>query len=205
MRAMQPPQLPVVAGRVLNQPSRNGPPSAPVSPAHPSRSSDDSDRAGMPPQGAGFFSARAATMIPEGHATDRPPAPLPSHLPAFNLHAESPSIRKTPGVDHRSSKPLTRDLKHVPGSSQAVAAPSAATRGNIVNPQLDTTRRIGAPNSPSPMANKGMYKPPSMKRPLDSGGGGMNATRVPLVDLPANGAIGGGDAGADAKRQRLNG
>jgi DNA repair and recombination protein RAD52 len=203
-RPMQPPQPPVVAGRVLNQPSRNGPSSAPVSPARPNKSSDDNDTAGMPPQGAGFFSARAAAMIPEGQTSEGSLAPLPNHLPAFNLHAESPSIRKTPGIDHKSSKPLTRDLKHIPGSSQAAAPPVAVTRGNIVNPQLDSTRRIGAPNSPSPMANRRMYKPPLMKRPFESGGGGLNAVRAPLVDLPANGAIGGGDAAGDVKRQRLN-
>ena len=144
-------------------------------------------------------------MIPEGPAADERLATLPNHLPAFNPHAESPSIRKTPGVDHKSSKPLTRELKHVSGAPQAVAAAISGTRNNIVNPQLDTTRRIGAPYSSSPMANRGMYKPPSMKRPLDSGVGGLDAPRVPLVDLAANTAIGGGDFSADAKRQRING
>jgi DNA repair and recombination protein RAD52 len=57
-------------------------------------------------------------------------------------------------------------------------------------------RRIGAPNSPSPMANRNSYKPPS-KRPVDS--------RAPLVDLPANGTVGLADQGGDMKRQRLNG
>jgi DNA repair and recombination protein RAD52 len=202
-QAMRPPadsglqSRPLVAGRVLNQPSRNGPPSAPASPARLNKSSSDAD-ASMPPQGAGFFSARAAAMLPEGQTTEGVPAPLPNHLPAFNPHAESPSIRKTPGIDHKTSKPLTRDLKHIPGSSQAVAASPGPKTTNIVNPQLDATRRIGAPGSFSPMANRGSFKQP-LKRPVDNG-----ANRTPLTDLPANGPV-GGDAGGDTKRQRMNG
>ncbi|KAK0106917.1 DNA repair protein rad52 [Cadophora gregata] len=203
-RPMPPPNP--IAGRVLNQPSRNGPPSAPASPARLNKpSSNDNDITSLPPQGQGFFSARAAQMLPEGTTTDgAPPPAIPAHLPVFNPHAESPSIRKTPGIDHKSSKPLTRDLKHVPGSSQAVAAaPGAgAPRPNIMNPQLDNTRRIGAPGSPSPMMNnRNSYKPPTIanKRPVDS--------RAPLHDLPPNGAIAGAGAeqGGDVKRQRMNG
>ncbi|KAL2073802.1 hypothetical protein VTL71DRAFT_11128 [Oculimacula yallundae] len=203
-RPMPPPNP--IAGRVLNQPSRNGPPSAPVSPAHHNKpSSNESDNTSLPPQGQGFFSARAAQMLPEGNTVEgAPPSVIPAHLPSFNPHAESPSIRKTPGVDHKSSKPLTRDLKHVPGSSQAVTAPGAGAAGgpgprpNIMNPQFDNARRIGAPGSPSPMNNnRNSYKPPTMaKRPVDS--------RAPLLDLPPNGAL-GSDVGGDLKRQRLNG
>ncbi|KAH9223795.1 hypothetical protein DL95DRAFT_352672 [Leptodontidium sp. 2 PMI_412] len=203
-RPMPPPNP--IAGRVLNQPSRNGPPSAPASPARLNKpSSNDSDTTSLPPQGQGFFSARAAQMLPEGTTTDgAPPPAIPAHLPVFNPHAESPSIRKTPGIDHKSSKPLTRDLKHVPGSSQVVGAPGAGAgagpagpRSNIMNPQFDNTRRIGAPGSPSPMMNRNSYKPPTMsKRPVDS--------RAPLHDLPPNGGL-GSEAGGDLKRQRLNG
>jgi len=200
-QAMRPPAdtglqaRPVIGGRVLNQPSRNGPPSAPVSPVRPNRSSDDADP-GMPPQGAGFFSARAAAMLPEGQTAEGAPAPIHNHLPAFNPHAESPSIRKTAGIDHKTSKPLTRDLKHVPASSQSVAASPGLKTTNVVNPQLDAARRIGAPGGFSPMANRGSFKQP-LKRPVDVGG-----NRTPLTDLPANGTI-GGDAG-DVKRQRIN-
>jgi DNA repair and recombination protein RAD52 len=80
-------------------------------------------------------------------------------------------------------------------------------RGNVMNPQMDVARRIGVPGAglPSPLQNRGSYKPPTMKRPIDSGGGG-NANRAPLGDLPANGPIGAGDGGGgDVKRQRLNG
>jgi DNA repair and recombination protein RAD52 len=193
----------VVAGKVMYQPSRTGtgPPSAPPSPAHLDNGSSDNDNA-LPPQGAGFFSARAAARIPEG-STEEPLPPQTLNLPAFNPHADSPSIRKTPGVDRTMTKPLTRDLKHVPGSTQAVAdTTGAGIRGNVVNPQLNVARRIGAPGAGnlSPMANRGSYKPPTLKRLVD--GGGVN--RAPLGDVPANGAIAHGDGG-DSKRQRLNG
>jgi DNA repair and recombination protein RAD52 len=204
--ARQNPAQPVVAGRVLNQPSRmaSGPPSNPASPSKINKYHEDDDKdPGMPPPGAGFFSARAASMVPEGPITEPLPLSHVQNLPVFNPKAESPSIRKTPGIDYKGSRPITKDLKQLPNASQAPAAPGA--RPNIVNPQLDATRRIGAPGSPSPMANRGQYKPPTMKRPIDGMGGGGLA-RVPLVDLPANGAIGAaiGDAGGDAKRQRLN-
>jgi len=140
--------------------------------------------------------------VPDGAA----PPPLPANLPAFDPNLESPSIRKTPGVDPRRSAPVTRDhLKAAPpGSSQVLAPPGVAPGGvrpNIINPQLDATRRIGVPGAggTSPMANRAAYKPPSMKRPVDVGSG-----RTPLVDLPTNGAVisGDGGGGGDAKRQR---
>jgi DNA repair and recombination protein RAD52 len=202
-----PPQPQPVLRR-LNQPSRNIN-SAPQSPIRPIPTPDDTEIS-LPPQGAGFFSARGVkeTIGLEGNAkpnetiSNAAPVPLPTHITPFNPHAESPSIRKTPGVDHKSSKPLARDGKHVPSTQTAAAGTTTTTaasgpilRGNVVNPALDGARRIGAPNSPSPMANRNSYKPPS-KRPVDS--------RAPLVDLPANGTVGLADQGGDLKRQRLN-
>ncbi|KND89688.1 DNA repair and recombination protein rhm52 [Tolypocladium ophioglossoides CBS 100239] len=165
-----------------------------------------------------FFSARsvdptADSTVPGPHAG--PPKQL------FNPKAESPSIRKTPGIDHTSSKPLARTGQHVPPtSSQSTAAPGPTTssftpvrhsanggpgaRGNIVNPSLDHARRIGAPGGPgSPLANRGSYKPLSMKRSLPDA---TNATRSPLVDIPTN-TTGPSNAaagdGVDSKRQRM--
>ncbi|KAG9230581.1 hypothetical protein BJ875DRAFT_150846 [Amylocarpus encephaloides] len=214
-KAMRPPQEPgpqsrlapqgqplLGVRRTLNQPSRNGVGSAPVSPARlnppVNLNINDIESLGLPPQGTGFFSARGIAEVvgkdgnanPDEDPNNGPPAPIPSHVAAFDLQRET-SIRRTPGVDHKSSKHVGRDGKHVPASQTPVR-----TTGNIVNPQLDATRRIGAPNSPSPMANRNSYKPPS-KRPVDS--------RAPLVDLPANGAIGQADLAGDAKRQRMNG
>lgn len=196
-----------VNGRVLHQPSRTGPNSAPHSPAHqqkPSSNSGDDNaenRGGPPTVESGFFSARAITMLPEVRDGDGLPPALPGNLPAFNPHAESPSIRKTPGIDHNKTLPLTKELKHVPGSTQTGAAVvSGSMRMNIVNPQLDATRKIGAPGSPSPMANRGMYRPPTMKRPHQA----PNPTRPPLGDLPTNETIHATDGGGDMKRPRLN-
>lgn len=206
---MRPPQgMQSGPGRILNQPSRNGPTAAPASPGqlHKLSSVPDSDSpmSGLPPDagpgGAAFFSARALSKNVDETAG---PLPLPAgNLAAFDLHTESPSIRKTPGVDHNRSKPLNRELKHVPGSTQATAVAGPPIRTNIVNPQLDATRRIGAPGSPSPMANRGMYKPPTMKRSSD---GACNTARAPLGDIPANGSGPIADGGNDLKRQRLSG
>ncbi|KAI9642789.1 DNA repair protein rad52 [Ciborinia camelliae] len=202
-----------VPGRVLNQPNRPQPQPA-SGPPSPSRNNDITDE--MPPPGAGFFSARAASLLAQDHAASEVP-PVNLNLPAFNPNLESPSIRRTPGVDQKSSKPLSRDLKPIPASqSQAPAAvtaqaqpasrPVLATNRNmhLGNPQLDATRRIGAPSSPSPMGmgNRNSYKPPTMmKRPMG------DANRAPLTDLQTNGhgLTGGAHAGGDAKRQRLNG
>lgn len=197
----------VVAGRILNQPSRMAPP--PV--ASPSRvgkplSAEDSESIGLPPQGTGFYSARAATVVSEITSTDAA-TPNNPNLPLFNPHLESPSIRKTPGVDHKSSKPLTKDLKHLPASSQSPAAPgvrSGIGRGSILNPQVDSARQIGAPGmrAMSPMQNRGSYKPPTIKRSLDAEGG---VNRTPLANLPANEPVVAGDeSGGDMKRQRTN-
>lgn len=95
-------------------------------------------------------------------------------------------------MDHKSTRPLTRDLK---AAAPVVGNANAnANAGGL----LEGVRKIGAPGggSPSPMANRGSYKPPSLVR------------RAPLGDLGANGAIsgtGGDVSGGDVKRQRLNG
>lgn len=195
-------QPPVVAGRVLNQPSRTGtgPPLSSNSPALMNDIQEDDADPGMPLPGTGFFSARAAVMVPEVFTAEDPPQAAPQNLPAFNPKLESPSIRKTPGIDYKGSRPVSKDLKQLPGYCQAAAGPPSM-RPNLVNPLLDATRKIGAPGSLSPMANRGQYKPPSMKRPVDSNGG---QPRVPLTDLPANGALGVVETGVEAKRQRLD-
>lgn len=214
--SMKPPPQDPGQARVLNQPSRaalnqpsrvTAPLSAPASPAHlvkpSSLDSDDDISVGPLPPGLGFFSARAAANIPEGSKDE--PLPLnAANRAAFNPHAESPSIPKTPGVDHTKSKPLTRGLKHVaaPSSSQAANATTPGTRPNVLNPQMDAVRRIGAPGGGSPMANRGGFRPPGLKRPVD--GNLYPPSRAPLNDLPANGTVGQAD-GSDMKRQRLGG
>lgn len=197
---IQPPNgLPQI--RKLNQPSRTNAVtiSAPVSPKIGTLDDTD-DLLSLPlgPPTVGFFSAKAAANLPEG--VDAPPILNAPGLPAFNPNAESPSIRRTPGVDHKSSKPTSRDLKHVSGPLQAVEG-NPAVRNNIINPQLEATRKIGQPGSPSPMANRNSYKPPTIKRPIEST---PSSERAPLGAINTNGQLGvSGDLGGDLKRKRI--
>ncbi|KAB5525722.1 DNA repair and recombination protein rhm52 [Coniochaeta sp. 2T2.1] len=202
-------------------------------PQQPQTTSAPGTGSGAPPAGGvGFFSARAVKEIPEDAlSTGSTLAPQAGQV--FNPRAESPSIRKTPGIDHTKSKPLARNGQHVaPPSTQekaaaagagASAAPAfgtaagAASRpvpqqqqrpGNVVNPQFDAARRIGAPGGPgSPLANRGQYRPPTIvnKRPLEGGAAGG---RAPLADVSnnvggGNGGVAMGISGPDVKRLKM--
>ncbi|KAI0999670.1 DNA repair and recombination protein rhm52 [Podosphaera aphanis] len=184
----------------------------------PSNNSHDSEALDTSTPTVGFYSARAASLVPppipnQNGPPTGPPDPLPLNAPVFNPHAESPSIRKTPGIDHKSSKPLTRDLRHVPSASQAHSMTGTSTSGgigtglstgNILNPSLDNMRRIGAPGSPSPNTRGTGFRMP-MKRPTDPGisrTSVSNVNRVPLEVLSANSAK---IDGVDSKRQKLHG
>lgn len=203
------PSRPQLGGSERTTPNQLGnprpPPNAPAS--------------GSIPDNVGFFSARAVNQLPESSIQDASNVRLavPQGQQAFNPKAESPSIRKTPGIDHSSSKPLARNGQHVPPtSSQAQAAqhsntsnftpvrppmPSSQSRGNVINPSLDHTRRIGAPGGPgSPLANRGSYRPPTMKRPPP---GDVGNGRPPLADLPANDNAPVTANGVEAKRQKM--
>lgn len=192
----------------------------------------------------GFFSARAAETLPK----DSNDIVIPKAGQAFNPRFESPSIRRTPGIDHTSSKPLARSGKHVPppppkndeGDDSAILSKSNSNSSNssagakpvqpqhsrpvagpgrpganVVNPQLDQTRRIGAPGmmSSSPLANRGQYRPPTiLKRPaaggdaaagpnVSTGGGGGSIAaggRVPLTDMSNTAMVVGGPGGGGA-------
>jgi len=200
-------------------------------PQQPHTTSAPGAGAGAPPGGeaTGFFSARAVKEIPEDAlATGASLAPQAGQI--FNPHAESPSIRKTPGIDHTKSKPLARNGQHVaPPSTQEARAggpsapgtngPSAGMSsrpvpqqqprpGNVVNPQFDAARRIGAPGGPgSPLANRGQYRPPTIvnKRPLDGSAAGAVQARPPLADVSNNagGAVAMGISGPDVKRLKM--
>jgi DNA repair and recombination protein RAD52 len=170
-----------------------------------------------------FFSAKAINQLPtsslQGTTSSQLTVPRGNQL--FNPKAESPSIPKTPGIDHSSSKPLARSGQHVaPTSSQtsevktggfAPVRPSpnataASTRGAVLNPSLDQARRIGAPGAPgSPLANRSSYRPPSMKRTLPGEAGGAGPPRSPLHELPANGVtnVDPTTDGLEAKRQKV--
>lgn len=214
----RPPQGPPARTTTPNQIAapRPGPAPAPAPAPQP----------GTIPESVGFFSARAVNQLPEinNQATSNARIGAPQGQQAFNPKLESPSIRKTPGIDHSSSKPLARSGQHIPPppASQAPGPVHANTssftpvrpsmpgsqssRGNVVNPSLDQTRRIGAPmGSGSPLANRGSYRPPTMKRPPP---GDTNAGRAPLADLPANPnsptlATAAAATGVEAKRQKM--
>lgn len=173
----------------------------------PQQQSNQPQNGGPPPHEppVGFITARAADAV-QGPTIG---VPLPPNVPRFNPHAESPSIRKTSGVNHGRSGPVSRDSIGPappinPPKLQAVAAPPVRT--NFINPQADANRRIGMPAAmQSPVANRSAYKPPGpagVKRVSDGG-----IIRPPLSDMsnmqqPQQQQQ--GDS-ADAKRQKLAG
>lgn len=172
----------------------------------------------------GFVTSRAAELLQQTDA-----APSLNNLPAFNPHAESPipKEQRTPGVDHARSIPIKREAVGVapapqppqPQVPQAAPGPQAVTgrpappaaggsfgRPNVVNPHLDTNRRIGAPSyAMSPTGNRGAYKPPTFA----NGNGPQNALkreRPALQDVsnvnPGSNGTGTVEA-PDAKRQKV--
>jgi DNA repair and recombination protein RAD52 len=166
------------------------------------------------PEPLAFFSARALSQLPPDASTSSSvdtQLPIPQGVQAFNPKAESPSIRKTPGIDHSKSKPVARNGQHVsPSSSQQgsggaarPSAPQQAGRGNLVNPQFDHARRIGAPGGVgSPLSNRSQYRPPTIKRPIQTDPN--NGGRSPLIDVNSNLPINvvSDTAGPDIKRQK---
>lgn len=170
----------------------------------------------------GFYSARAVDIL-----RDNPRAsPM---APKFDPHAESPSIRKTAGIDHTKSVPVSKPMLF--GTSQSPAGPGAGAAAgagvgggrNFINPATDVHRRIGAPGgnpggTASPV-NKGFttssYRP--LTRPAVDNRNAANNTnnmnnptndpslkRPPLNDVtnaPLPGALPGS---GDIKRPRLS-
>lgn len=210
--------------------SQAAPPGRPQPAAHPRDASNNAtatfqpppaQQGGNPSEPVAFFSARSVAS-----ASDQPGQGNNQSGPKqlFNPKAESPSIRKTPGIDHTSSKPLSRSGQHVaPPSSQSSGAQPATTsnstplrqsvsssqlsRGNVLNPSLDHARRIGVPGGPgSPLSNRNSYRPPTMKRPLGGEATGPNGSRTPLADIQSNAngnaASGSTNGPLDAKRQK---
>lgn len=144
----------------------------------------------QPPQStpsAGFFSARAVEIL-----RDNPNAAR-SAAPQFDPHAESPSIRKTAGVDHSKSVPISKPML-------ANSSPTSNSR-DFINPSTDMQRRLGAPGSGggSPL-NRGQFTssyrpltrpnvdPKDMPNPAAMNRGNippqnMNGKRPPLSDV----------------------
>jgi hypothetical protein len=156
----------------------------------------------------GFVTSRAAELLQSSDATSL------SNLPSFNPNADSPipKEKRTPGVDHARSVPIKRDAVGAPPAPQpppqrpGVTSAGSFNRPNVVNPHMDTNRRIGMPGAPnyamSPSANRGAYKPPTMN---GAGPGGVKRERAALQDVSNVGANGvPGNEGPDVKKQRVD-
>lgn len=154
--------------------------------AHPNDTTSlDSSNTSEHEPPVGFFTARAAESLQSGPVSAM-------KAPAFNPHLESPSIRKTAGVDHSKTKPVGRDIV---GAPLAPAVP----RASFTNAQSDKTRKVGMPmGAASPLQNRGSYKPPQMKRPAESTG-----ARSALGDVTNASVNVSADAAGDVKRQKI--
>ena len=152
----------------------------------------------------GFFTAKVAESVQKG-------ALNPQQTPTFDLHGESPSIRKTAGIDHSVSKPVRHEaiganLTTTSNNSATATAPGARPLGNGSNhgnPQVDRMRRVGMPPNvgSSPLGNRGNYRPPQiMKRPATEQQG-----RPPLADVTNGAANVAAEPMRDGKRARVEG
>jgi DNA repair and recombination protein RAD52 len=166
----------------------------------------------IPP--VGFYSARAAT-----HVNSDSNAVIPSNVPKFDLHRESPSIRKTPNIIHNKTVPVKRSFGGTPvvasPTVRDVVPPRTNPPTNFVDPSSNMYRLIGAPKLGGRNTGtmpRSAYRSPTRRGPDPSvaGGGGAqnNSTvkRPPLGDIsnvhqPNTGAAGE----SDAKRQRISG
>lgn len=151
----------------------------------------------------GFVTSRAAELLQK---SDNATPALPSNVPAFNPHAESPSIRRTSGINHNTSAPVNRQVvagtNGQPNATNGGNVGPVPNRTNFVNPQADANRRIGMPGTAqSPLANRGAYKPPG---PAMGKRGPEAIARPPLADL-SNVQMDGGRDGVDAKKVKVAG
>lgn len=143
----------------------------------------------------GFTSGRA---IKDNPLPENAPTIIAGNVPRFNPHTESPSIRKTAGIDHAKSTKVQRDALPASEDGRSLPLVTAApgqqqqtprTTSNFVNAASDLARKIGMPPNggmPSPLANRNAYKPPgpaagSVKRPFTTTGG--VEPRAPLADV----------------------
>lgn len=184
----------------------------PSSPGFPSQ--HFSANTGAPaPRAPLFFSARAAGSV-EGETQL---LSGPAAHQQFNPHSDSPSIRKTAGVDHNRSVGLLRDT--------LLPQPEPPKKDNL-EPQSEPVRRVGTPGfgqagqlpGTKPLSTSA-YRPPT-RRGLDTNGNtaitgppaGVDrvlaaAKRPPLSDVSnlqeQHSVTARTDDGADVKRQRI--
>lgn len=171
---------------------RSNPSSATAS-DQPQRQQEENHGPRMPPPGnpEGFVTGRNADLINQPAAAPRPP---PAAI-AFNPHADSPSLRRTSGINPGKSAPVMRSAvtggqppngiangpAHI-GPQQPAGRPQSPAPGpnglngattpvrtNFVNPAADPSRRIGMPQGGGALQNRGAYRPPmpaaGVKRP----------------------------------------
>lgn len=170
---------------------------------------------GQAPPVIGFFSARGVDMLREN------PHSAAANAPVFDPHAESPSIRKTAGVDHTKTLPVSRPM--LAGG----ASPAPNQSRDFINPSADMHRKIGVPGGAGSPMNRGpstsSYRPltrpnvdtkATTNSPAASRGGfgppNVNGKRPPLNDV-TNASIPGGNGPTpipnpnDPKRVRFDG
>lgn len=172
----------VDASSIQGQPQQSSGPNGQAQ--RPDHSDEQHPR--QPPPGVpeGFVTGRKAEYLnqPSG-------ARLPNNDLAFNPHAESPSIRRTIGVNPGKSAPVSRmQITSTNGNAQSPGhqqpqpggggfqspagnslngAPRPTTT-NYVNPSADMNRRVGMPQAGG-FQNRNGYRPPApaagVKRP----------------------------------------
>ena len=150
------PGLSTLNGGPRSSPHSPGPPSVKNANNHEALSSTESSSSIDHEAPVGFFAVKMPLSVK--YSSDE----VPLKIAPFNPHLESPSIRKTAGIDHSKSKPVGRESLGAP----LIALPPKTN--NFVNPQADKNRRVGMPVAAgSPLQNRNSYKAPTMKRPAE--------------------------------------
>lgn len=174
---------------------------SPIHQSKPPQNNGDSN--GHEPS-VGFITGRAAEILQK---TDVPSGAIPRNS-AFNPHAQSPSIRRTSGIDHNKSQRVM--IANIQQRQPSVVPPNNPGL-NFINPQADPARRIGMPPAAgqSPLVNRGQYRPPGPAAGTTVGlkRGPDGIVRQPLADV-SNGqvvqAVGNGAAdGLEAKKAKV--
>ncbi|KAK0281202.1 DNA repair protein rad52 [Friedmanniomyces endolithicus] len=195
----------IPSDRQQQQTNRGAPPTNP----HHQAGAPQDDRANLP------IPRDPPPGVPEGFVTGRAPllqqtsdARLPDTALAFNPHADSPSIRRTHGMNPGKSAPVTRTAivsNAVPSAVQPAMAggnglnglngATTPVRTNFVNPAADMNRRIGAPMpAGGGMSNRNAYRPPTA----------VGVKRPPLADV-SNVHLNQMDGASDVKKQKTEG
>ena len=186
------------------------PQQVPHNPAQSNATNGELDPNGLPiprqpPPGIpeGFVTGRNADLLNQPSAANRLPNPAAI---AFNPHADSPSIRRTHGVNPGKSAPIMRSALQITSTSNAANAPgqtavpqaalqapaahpaagagnglngaTTPVRTNFVNPAADMNRRIGMPPTAAGVQNRNAYKPPGANLNPNQG-----LKRPPLSDV----------------------